>query len=414
MTAPEQWAFRALDAGRVFTPNTPIDEKSVFSGRKAQIRRVIDVVNQKGQHAMIFGERGVGKTSLANVIGDFLGGMGGEIVAPRVNCDGNDTFASTWLKVFDQIELIRNRTPLGFGRAGQDTSTYGASALFGDAPPTPDSVRRVLTTMSEGALPILIVDEFDRLKQEPRRAFADAIKNLSDHAVRATVVLVGVADSVDQLIEEHQSVARALVQIQMPRMPAGEITTIVQTGLQRLEMTIAEDALRRIVLLAQGLPHYAHLIGLHASRVALDTHSTDVTLAVVDQAITKAIEDAQQSIRNAYHSAIRSSRKHNLFGDVLLSCALAKTDELGFFAAQDVRSPMRKITGKDYDIPTFAQHLNEFSDAKRGKILKKTGQTRRYRYRFSDPLMQPFVIMQGVVAHKIPAGFLQQGDDSAA
>lgn len=126
-------------------------------------------------------------------------------------------------------------------------------------------------------------------------------------------------------------------------------------------------------------------------------------MEIVNQAIAKAIEDAQQSIRNAYYDAIRSPRKDNLFADVLLACALAKTNELGYFAAQDVRQPIRGITGKNYDIPTFAQHLNEFSEIKRGRILQKTGDRRRYRYRFSDPLMQPYVIMQGVVSGKVPA-----------
>src|SRR5690606_29131012 len=105
------------------------------------------------------------------------------------------------------------------------------------------------------ALPIFIIDEFDRLQQEPRRAFADTIKALSDHAVGATVVLVGVADSVDELFREHASVERALVQIRMPRMSAREIEQILQTGLQRLEMTIDNAAMRRISRLSQGLPH---------------------------------------------------------------------------------------------------------------------------------------------------------------
>jgi hypothetical protein len=29
---------------------------------------------------------------------------------------------------------------------------------------------------------------------------------------------------------------------------------------------------------------------------------------------------------------------------------LAETTDLGYFAAQDVREPMRKITGKEYDV----------------------------------------------------------------
>ncbi len=397
----ERWQALALEAGRVFTPNTPVDEKSLFTGRVAQIRRVVDVIRQSGQHAIVFGERGVGKTSLANVLHEFLGKAHAQVSAPRINCDSGDTFGTTWRKAFEQVEVTRSERSAGFSGAKKST-TCDATNLLGSGPIRPDSVRRVLTELSRDLLLIVIIDEFDRLPQKTRRAFADTIKTLSDHAVAATVVLVGVADSVEQLVEEHQSVSRALVQIQMPRMTPQEIGTIIDSGLNRLGMTIDVSARERVVLLAQGLPHYAHLIGLHAARYALDHQITTITLDIVAYAIASAIEDAQHSIKTAYGAAIRSARKDNLFREVLLSCALAPIDDLGFFAAADVREPLRKITGKNYDIPSFAQHLNEFSDKKRGRILRKIGERRRYRYRFSDPLMQPLVIMQGVVDDMIP------------
>jgi hypothetical protein len=136
--------------------------------------------------------------------------------------------------------------------------------------------------------------------------------------------------------------------------------------------------------------------------------SVQVAEEDVQTAIVRALDDAQQSILSAWDNAIRSPRKDNLFADVLLACALARTNELGFFAAQDVRGPMCAITSKDYDIPSFAQHLNEFSDEKRGPMLLKVGEARRYRYRFVNPLMQPFVIMQGFKSGKLTAEILDR------
>jgi len=404
------WQDLALRASLAFTPNTPIDERALFAGRDAQMRRIVDAINQTGQHAILFGERGVGKTSLANVLSQFLpfwGQKGAPVIAPRVNCDSGDSFKSIWHKIFDKIALTHAHQPPGFDRP-QETSVISPADLLGDDKATPDSVRRVLTIMSTNAATIVIVDEFDRLKQQPRHAFADLIKNLSDHAVPATVVVVGVADSVGELIREHQSIARALVQIQMPRMGPDEIEQIIDKGTIALGMTIDVHARERITRLAKGLPHYAHLIGLHAARAALDNRSLGITLDAINAAIGRAIQDAQHSIHAAYHAATRSPRKDNLFSDVLLACALAEVDELGFFAAPDVRRPMREITGKNYDIPSYAKHLKEFSNEKRGYILQKVGQERRYRYRFCDPLMQPFVIMQGMVHDKLPGGFLNK------
>lgn len=90
-----------------------------------------------------------------------------------------------------------------------------------------------------------------------------------------------------------------------------------------------------------------------------------------------------------------------MFSDVLMACALAKTDRFGFFAAQHVREPLSVLTGKRYEIPSFAQHLNDFSEGKWGNVLEKRGCRRNYRYWFTNPLMQPFAIMQGFASGKI-------------
>ncbi|MHB8078215.1 MAG: ATP-binding protein [Candidatus Krumholzibacteriia bacterium] len=392
----------ALEAGRIFTPSTPINEKDLFSGRVDQIRRVIDAINQDGLHAIIFGERGVGKTSLGNVLSEFL--VSGVVLAPRINCNAGDTFQTLWAKVFGQVEILRSRPRAGFDAEPNSEQATARDLLRGEA--TPDSVRMALSILAVNAVPVVIIDEFDRLQQEPRRELADMIKGLSDHGVRATIILIGVGDAIDHLIQDHESISRALIQVQMPRMSEQEIEEIVSKGFLRLGIGASPNVAARITHLAQGLPHYAHLVALKSVRCALDDHSMTITEAHLKSAIGQALADAQHSIRSAYHQAIRSTRPNNLFADVLLACALAKTDELGFFAAQDVRSPMREVTGKNYEIPSYAQHLNEFSDEKRGRVLFKTGDRRRYRYRFKDPLMQPFVIMRGVFDSRIPESYL--------
>jgi Cdc6-like AAA superfamily ATPase len=402
----EEAQSRSLQVSRVFTPAAPIDDRTLFSGRRMQIQNVMDAVNQKGQHAIVFGDRGVGKTSLANVLASFFPGSG-HVVSRRINCDKGDSYNSVWLKVFNEIQPRDVTQVGGFGGHGYSARADASADII-----SPDVVRKQLEAWSKNVLPILIIDEFDRVGSDYRAIFADTIKTLSDHAVPATVILVGVADSVDQLITEHESIQRALVQIKMPRMSRDEIKEILTKGLTLLEMTIDATTVDRIAVLSQGLPHYAHLLGLHSSRVALESLSTHVDVNVLDTAVQRSIEAAQQSIRSAYHQAIVSARKDNLFADVLLSCALARTDEMGTFAAQDVRTPLRAMTGKPYDIPTFAQHLNEFSETKRGDILKKMGQTRRFRYRFTNPLMPPFVIMRGFTEKKVTSEVLKEVSDN--
>lgn len=405
--APRDYQAIALRAGQVFTPTAPIDQPALFAGRRDQIRLIVDAVNQRGQHAILYGEPGVGKTSLVNIVASFTNTVK-KVLAPRVNCDDSDDFASVWRKAFEKLSeettLQIPKPPTGFSTT-PNFEEFSPDGLLGEVV-TPDSVRRALKILAVHFVPIIVIDEFDRLQPDRRRAFADMVKTLSDDAVAATVVLVGVADSVEQLLAEHQSVERPLLQIRMPRMSTKEIKDVVTNGLNKLDMKIGPAALGRIAKLSQGLPHYGHLLALYASRVALDSQSMTVDAAAVDKAIQKATSGVQQTILSAYEVAVRSAVRNNLFADVLLACALAETSELGFFAAQDVRQPLCKVTGRHYDIPAFAQHLNEFSDAKRGNMLIKSGTPRLYRYRFRNPLMQPYVIMQGIKSQRIVASML--------
>ena len=206
-----------LALAQAFSPAAPIDEKQLFAGRTDQLRTVIDAICQRGQHAILFGERGVGKTSLANVLSGFLEGIGKPVVAPRVNCDGVDTFSTLWRKVFSQIELSRSVKEIGF-HAGDAKQSVTAAHELGKVI-TPSDVQHILTILAQNAVLIVIIDELDRLHDKrTKQLFADTIKTLSDHSVPASLILVGVADTVEELIQQHQSIERALVQVRMPRM----------------------------------------------------------------------------------------------------------------------------------------------------------------------------------------------------
>src|SRR3989338_6752741 len=87
-----------------FTPSAPINNKDLFAGRKEQVFTAISTIGQVGQHAIMFGERGVGKTSLTNVIQDFLP-SGDSAYSLRINCSTRTTFVSLWKDILRQIHL---------------------------------------------------------------------------------------------------------------------------------------------------------------------------------------------------------------------------------------------------------------------------------------------------------------------
>ena len=380
-------------AAHIFSPGAPINKYQLFAGRVHQIRDVINAAMQRGQHVILFGERGVGKTSLANVLSEILSQAGLQVMGSgTINCDGTDNFTTLWRKAFREIQINVPASIIGFASEPTEERTRLEKLLPEEV--SPDDVRFLLQHLAEEV--IIIIDEVDRLSNRHiTTLLADTIKTLSDHSVGSTLVLVGVADSVDELIAEHESIERCLVQVRMPRMSVEELSEILTKSLNALDMTMDNEVKRQIVALSQGLPHYTHLLGLHAVQAAINEDREEVTMDDFFRAIHIAVDKAQRSIRRAHHRATSSARE-TLYAEVLLACALAKTDDLGYFAAADVREPMSAIMGKPYKIPAFARHLKAFCEEERGPVLQRIGSPRRYRYRFMNPLMEPFVILDGL------------------
>lgn len=398
---------RMAMAGDAFSPSAPISRMTLFAGRQQQIMRCIDIAYRRGQHGIIFGERGVGKTSLANLIGEFIlksdsADAMPRFLTPRVNCTASSDYNSIWREVFGRIPSYDNT-----GKEGVSIGNFGAA--LDDQPLNPGKVQTVLEGISIQTSLIVIIDEFDRLSDpESKRLMADTLKTLSDHSIGATIFLVGVADTVDQLIAEHQSVARAMMQIQMPRMEDAEIGDIVKKGLDRFNsrsedfsLTITDDALELIITLARGLPHYAHLVAQKACYASIEREKTEITTTHIMTGVLSALDEIRQSTLSSYDTAVYSAHRNATYCETLTACALADPDRLGFFTPSDVRKPLERIRKKAVQIAIFSDHLEQFCEAKRGAVLEKKGEARRVRYRFTDALMQPYVIMRALAEEKI-------------
>ena len=152
-----------------------------------QVSDILNAYSTKGQHVAVFGERGVGKTSIANILAEALAARPGAArpTSVRVGCTAGDIYQDIWIAIFKK---------LGIEHAPADLLQ-------------PEHVRQTLDTLDNPTL--VVVNEFDRLSdQATATLFADTIKLLSDEPTMATILLVGVADSIDGLVTDHKSVGR--------------------------------------------------------------------------------------------------------------------------------------------------------------------------------------------------------------
>ena len=220
----EDWGALRFEIGNLFTPSSPINVAELFAGRGDKVAQILDTIAEPGRHAIIYGERGVGKTSLAQIIEYVIPSATRRVWFNRKPCDPSDTFTTIWKKIFREIWFTIERD----GTHEHHT----VDEVYPEQVTPYDVVREMKQSFSLNDLPIIVLDEFNEIGDETAsQMMANTIKALSDDAVNCTLIVVGVGDSVDSLIKEHASISRCLEEIFMPRMSKQELEEVIDKRL---------------------------------------------------------------------------------------------------------------------------------------------------------------------------------------
>lgn len=375
--------------GKVFSPTAPIKEESFFRGRIAQVRRIVEVLNEDGQHAILFGERGVGKTSMANITCKKITNL----YSVKITCNSSDDFKTLWTRALDEVQFTKTIQGIGFNADTKNQLISLGQSIKKEDDILPHTVYASLRQFPNSKF-LFVFDEFDNIKnQHTRVKFADLIKSLSDNSINIKIMIVGIAENVTNLIGNHQSLERCLMQIRMPRMSDEELKEIIIKGFRQLEMGISNDISRKIISFSSGFPHYTHLLSKYSIKKALEREENQITSSDLESAITQALDNATEQLRTSYRNAIMSSSRDSQWKDVLYACATSNTDEFDSFGILDILEKFNLITEKQATKENITHNLGKFCQEERGLILEKIGLGTNIRYRFYNPMMKPFVLL---------------------
>ncbi|NQE35184.1 ATP-binding protein [Microcoleus asticus] len=402
MTDTQQQEKYAL-LNRVFTPASPILEKNLFAGRQEQVAKILRAITTPSQHAILYGERGIGKTSLANVIPSYLGEITGQnAIVTKVICTRDEDFKSLWKSTFDQILLPRNQSQerIGYNREPENkiVSQKLSDFMQWGEEITAKKIGEILGNFREQSM-LFIFDEFDTIQNTAtKRRFAEVIKTVSDQSSRCTVLLVGIGETITDLIGEHQSIERCIMQISLQKMEDKELKEIIENGLSKLEISIENTIKEEIVKLSQGLAYYTHLLCRYILEDMIFQKKDLIGKDELTNGILRCVDNAHESIKNSYQLAV-TSNKSTMFKDVLQACVLIKEDEYGTFKASDLQEPLSRIRGEDIRTEQYQHHIGKLCKQEKGSILKRVGTKGNHRYKFRNPLFKTYVQLK-VIAEK--------------
>lgn len=409
-----------------FTPALEVQDIDRFAGRADELGSMSDALQSKGAQLVIYGQRGIGKSSLARALIQLASGEKAILerlkVKPTVQfdylpvyfaCDDSVTSIdrlllrlltdSAALADWVPYKIVEKKTIGEVGGkikvgvielkgGGQHSVTERQSEVETDVVSIFTNACKTLAASSVAKNGLLIViDEFDRIKDAS--GIASLLKTLGPE--RVTFALVGVATTIHELIKEHESVARQLADGAIPVRPMSDadLHEIIRRAMQLLggKYTFDAHASNWIVSLAKGHPFYVHLVAKHALLTAIARGSTVVTTEDAKNALASiALKGSAPIQETTYKTAIGHSYVREY---VLKQFAQRNEDEIH---TTELYAEIAKSL--NIDPSAVSVYVGQLGSEKYGAVLEKTRD--RY-YRFPDSLLKayaaarPFQLKQG-------------------
>ena len=384
-----------------FTPFEPINDIDQLLERHREVGQLLEILLTPGRHALIFGERGVGKSSLAKVATKEILQQLFAAGCYSYSCDSSSTFEDIVCQPLadEGINIHLDQTETGITTGGTAGITTPIISVTGTVHGTTTNTYRKYRPVSPGEAQralneraaILVVDEADAIQNDQDKIrLAEFIKLLSDNHSKLKVMIVGIADTASALIGAHPSVQRCLGEIQLQRMSVAGLKLIIEKGSTGIGINFRSDVRDRIVYCSDGYPFFTHLLALLSGQETIASTRTTVTLLDLGRSFEEAAQRSEGSLRMAYNDAVRSSYTE-MYKHVLHAASLLDGPE---FTSRQLRDSIEVVVERAITQNSLNNYFAGLVSNDGTKILLRVG---KGVYRFSDPRMAAHVrIVNGV------------------
>ena len=369
-----------------------------LKGRETQSQLIERTLRSPGRSVFIYGDRGVGKTSLAQTSAyRFNSSLGAPLI---IGVDSSSTFFSI---IHDLCSKIAGLRPDLISK----TNNFGASAGYkglsieigkeietGTVPP-PKSINEAIPLIefffpNDESDSVVVIDEFERFENAKDRAlFADFIKQIGDQELSLKFIFCGVADALDELLASHHSCYRYLETIALERLEWPARAEIIEATANAFNVVLPEEIVWRITAISDGFPYYIHIVCEKLFWRMFD-HEDQITTCTNDiykNAVNDAVTTIEPTLKITYEGATK--KYNNDYEEVLW--ATADHNNLERRSSEIMDSYTRIMSERKTPAMTRSQFNNRINALKKPSHHSILVGTRSGWYRFSENVIRGYV-----------------------
>lgn len=414
---------RSTNLLNAFRPGAEIEDPALFAGRAAQIEELARALHTEKACPIIYGDRGLGKSSLA-LQGRRIATGDCELLhrqnLSRWGFDEDGAFVTSYVQCTDAVrntsailqrllnslrdaidpelrpvskalidQTTRRKLNVKFLELESESRFERRTRSIQPKLDVEEALLEAVDFVAEltGHRVMLIVDELDRVADT--RGLASFIKSNSTGYLR--FMLVGIAQSISDLLTDHQSLERLAIPVNVPSMSRKELEVVVERveeWLHERDVNLAFEpgAKRYLAEIANGYPWFVHVLGQQSLLYAEEDGELLVGLNHVKRSVATLTQNRfAQQFKDLYQMAVRDSLPREL---VLRAFASWNGQDI---PTRDVYRVLRD--GLDVNNPsTYKGHLCK---EQYGRVLITPAYQNRGMVRFQNEMFKVYVRLRG-------------------
>ena len=405
-----------LTPNDVFTPGQiPIRPTNVYAAR-GQAEELFRKALARGMIPVIYGEYGVGKTSMArhvareaeaqgrlvniesvadkslqDIFSRCLEKLGYSVTTKRI--DG--TVNAKTVEQSGQAEATTGwaKAVVASKRSQAATSTQQTEEQFVVTTPT-DS--RIIEICDQAGV-VLLLDELHRANAEFNSDLSKFLKSFGNASCKKfRIVLLGTSSDASRLVSSDPGIDRLLQEIHLKAMTQPESEYVVKKGMSDLAITTPPEVTNRLVRTCVGSPSILQYLALETAEAAFSRDPRAALLFDVESALRAFVETKEARLNKAYVAAIESVGEFRYRKQVLRAMAECEDE---YVTMEMIRTHVSAFVGKDIPSTALSGPLRSLKEAQFGSVLsdveRPDGAGRLANYTtFRDPALKAFIRLQ--------------------
>lgn len=405
-----------LTPNDVFTPGQiPIRPTNVYAAR-GEAEDLFRKALARGMIPVIYGEYGVGKTSMARHVAREA-----ETQNRLVNVESvadktlQDVFTRCLEKLGYAVTTKRvegSATTSTHEQSGQAGASAGwikavvASKRSQAATATQQIEERVVVTtptdsriieICDQAGVVLLLDELHRSTTAFNADLSKFLKSFGNASCRNfRIILLGTSSDASRLVASDPGIDRLLQEVHLKAMTPAESEYVVTKGMSDLDISVPPAVKTRIVRTCVGSPSILQYLALETAEAAFKRAPRATVLSDVGAALQAFVETKEARLNKSYVAAIESVGELRYRKQILRAMAECEDE---YVTMEMIRARVSKFLDKDIPSTALSGPLRNLKEEQFGSVLsdveRPDGADRLTNYTtFRDPALKAFIRLQ--------------------